>query len=69
VALSQASYAFAPAVFGAIRVLAPAANGAPEPALRFFAAAALIQAAALACFLAGRSRPGSSLPGSGLLCL
>ena len=60
VALSQASYAFAPAVFGAIRVLAPEANGAPEPALGFFVAAALIQAAALACFLAGRSKSGNA---------
>jgi len=60
VAFAQASYAFAPAVFGAIRMLAPAANGAPEPALGFFVAAALIQAAALACFLVGRSRPGGA---------
>ena len=69
VALSQASYAFAPAVFGAIRVLAPEANGAPEPALGFFVAAALIQAAALACFLAGRPRPVGPTRGSGLPCL
>lgn len=57
VAISQASYAFAPAVFGAVRTLtAPAASGAPEPAFAFFAVAALIQAAGLACFLAGRSK-------------
>lgn len=49
VAISQGAYAFAPAVFGLIRELAP--GGAA-----FFAAAALVQGLAIATFLAGRGR-------------
>jgi hypothetical protein len=49
VAISQGAYAFAPAVFGLIRELAP--GGAA-----FFAAAVLVQGLAIATFLAGRSR-------------
>jgi MFS family permease len=56
VAISQAAYAFAPAVFGFIREFSPygLANGA-EPIL--FSVAALIQVAAIAMFLMGRCRP------------
>lgn len=49
VAISQASYAFAPAAFGLIRELAPAGTA-------FFAATALVQALAIGAFLAGRRR-------------
>jgi hypothetical protein len=55
VAMSQASYAFAPAAFGLIRALAPHTTGAgagAAPAL--FAAAAIAQALAIGVFLAGR---------------
>jgi MFS family permease len=56
VALSQAAYAFAPALFGLIREFSShgRANGA-EPSL--FSVAVLIQAAAIATFLMGRRRP------------
>lgn len=51
VALSQGAYAFAPAAFGALRTwLQP--SGVTLPG--FLAAAALLQAAAIACFAAGR---------------
>jgi len=55
VAISQGTYAFAPASFGLIREFAPQAGvvaGAAAPYL--FVAAALLQALALAAFLAGR---------------
>ena len=48
VAIGQGTYAFAPAAFGWLRTLSPA-EGLPV-----FAAAALIQAAAIALFLVGR---------------
>lgn len=48
VAVGQGTYAFAPAVFGWLRTLSPAEGSA------VFVAAALIQAAAIALFLAGR---------------
>ena len=48
VATSQAAYAFAPAAFGVIRELTAADGGA------LFAAAAVIQAASIVVFLAGR---------------
>ncbi len=48
VAIGQGTYAFAPAAFGWLRTLSPA-EGMPV-----FVAAALIQAAAIALFLAGR---------------
>ena len=54
VGIAQGSYAFAPAVFGAIRELAPAATAGAAPML--FAAAALVQGLAIAAFLAGRRR-------------
>ncbi len=51
VASAQATYAFAPAFFGAILAFAPrSAAGAPW----FFAIATLIQALAIGCFWAGR---------------
>lgn len=50
VALSQAAYAFAPAAFGMLRGVSDAA-----PAPWLFAAAAALQAAAIACLLAGRA--------------
>ena len=56
VAISQASYAFAPAAFGAIRDLAPMANTAPGEAPLVFALAVLLQAVAIGSFLAGKNR-------------
>jgi len=57
VAISQASYAFAPAAFGAVRALSPAhMPGGAEAATWFFVAAAAIQVAAIAAFLAGRRK-------------
>jgi predicted MFS family arabinose efflux permease len=53
VAMSQAAFAFAPAIFGLIRELGPT-GAAPQ----FFIAAAIFQAAAIGCFFAGR-RPRS----------
>ncbi len=51
VALSQGAYAFAPAAFGALRsLLQPSGLALPG----FLAAAALLHAAAIACFAAGR---------------
>jgi Major Facilitator Superfamily len=55
VAISQGTYAFAPASFGLIREFAPQAGVMAAAAAPYlFAAAALIQAAAVAAFLAGR---------------
>ena len=57
VAIGQATYAFAPAVFGLIRAFAPqmgASSAAAAPWL--FIAAGLIQLAAIAGFLLGRRR-------------
>ena len=53
VAIAQASYAFAPAAFGAIRALSTAETS-HVPLL--FAAAAGLQLLAIGCFLAGRKR-------------
>ncbi|WP_445487530.1 MFS transporter [Rhodopseudomonas sp. RCAM05734] len=55
VAIGQATYAFAPAVFGLIREWAPGA-GAAGAAPWLFVTAAIIQALAIAALLAGRSR-------------
>jgi hypothetical protein len=55
VGISQATYAFAPALFGLIREYAPAA-AAPGAAPYLFAAAALAQTLAIGAFLAGRVR-------------
>ncbi|MBP2301808.1 MFS transporter [Azospirillum picis] len=51
VAAGQAAYAFAPAAFGLLRTAAP---GGVETGAPLFLAAGLVQAAAIACFLAGR---------------
>jgi hypothetical protein len=54
VAISQATYAFAPAAFGLIRQLAPAGeNSSGEAASWMFVTAALIQASAVATLLLG----------------
>jgi len=61
VAISQGTYAFAPAAFGLIREFAPQAGvmvAAAAPYL--FIAAALIQATAVAAFLAGRRQPAAA---------
>ncbi len=56
VAISQAAYAFAPAVFGLIRELTPPAAGAPAGAAPWvFIAAATFQALAIAAMLVGRN--------------
>jgi uncharacterized membrane protein len=55
VAISQAAYSFAPAIFGLIREFAPAAGGsASSAAPSFYVVAALIQGLAIFAFLAGR---------------
>ena len=53
VAISQATYAFAPVVFGMIREFAAPATGA---APGFFTVAAIVQGLAICAFLAGRGR-------------
>jgi hypothetical protein len=53
VGISQAGYAFAPAVFGLLRELAPSTHGA-APAL--FAAAAVAQGLAIVAMALGRRR-------------
>jgi len=55
VAISQASYSFAPAVFGVIRELTPQGT-APGAAPGLYLAAALLQLAAILVILAGRRR-------------
>jgi MFS family permease len=56
-AVSQGTYAFAPAVFGLIREFAPpAAATTPAAAPYLFVTAAVIQVAAICCFLLGRRR-------------
>ena len=57
VAISQGTYAFAPAAFGLIREFAPQAGVIAAAAPYLFIAAALIQVMAVAAFLAGRRRP------------
>ena len=52
-AVSQASYAFAPAVFGALRAVLPATGGAMA---LFFLAAGLLQLIAAGAYLLGRPR-------------
>lgn len=62
VAIAQGGFAFAPAVFGLIRALVPAADGMAEGAApAVFVAAALLQGLAIMAFLAGRQRrPGDA---------
>jgi hypothetical protein len=55
VAIAQAAYAFAPAILGALRAV-PLGPAAPGQAPIFFFAAALVQAIAIGCLLAGRRR-------------
>lgn len=56
VAIAQAGYAFAPAVFGLIRELMPPAAGAPAGAAPWvFIAAAIFQALAIVAMLVGRN--------------
>lgn len=63
VAMSQAAYAFAPAVFGLIRELTPPAAGAPAGAAPWvFIAAATFQALAIIAMLAGRNARASADP-------
>ena len=54
VAISQATYAFAPAIFGLIREFAPNGTISAAAAPCLFIAAAMIQALAITVFLAGR---------------
>jgi hypothetical protein len=54
VAVSQAAYAFAPAAFGLIREFDPSAGATSGAAPMFFVVAALVQALAIASYLAGR---------------
>ena len=57
VAISQASYAFAPVVFGMIREFAPLTAGADLAAApTLFVVAAMVQGLAIGAFLAGRRR-------------
>ena len=57
VGMAQAAYAFAPATFGLLRLLAPKlADDPPGAAPHVFAMAALLQGLAIATFLAGRRR-------------
>jgi hypothetical protein len=57
VAIAQGTYAFAPAAFGLIRDFAPHVTGAAAgSAPGIFFSAALVQALAIAAFLAGRRR-------------
>lgn len=65
VALSQGAYAFAPAAFGTLRTALQASGLA---LFGFLAAAALLQAAAIVCFAAGRGARGErahAAPGAG----
>jgi hypothetical protein len=57
VAISQGTYAFAPAAFGLIRALSPdAAAAGPVPTPYLFLAAGVIQAAAILSLVLGRRR-------------
>lgn len=57
VAIAQGTYAFAPAAFGLLRSFAPSSLSlAGYAGTLFFVAAALVQVAAIGCFLAGRRR-------------
>jgi hypothetical protein len=61
VATSQATYAFAPAVFGVLREASNQASGAPAGYAPYvFAVAAIIQAAAIVALLSGRRRVRAS---------
>jgi hypothetical protein len=69
IAFGQATYAFAPAVFGVLRSVPPGTLGLPVPGVTLmFVAAAIVQLLAIACFLGGRGhraapvRSGASRP-------
>jgi hypothetical protein len=58
VAISQATYAFAPVVFGMIREFSPHPPGIDSGAAPiFFVVAGIVQGLAIGAFLAGRRRP------------
>jgi hypothetical protein len=62
IGIAQGASAFAPAAFGLLRDVAPTGAGAAAGAAPYvFAAAALLQASAVAAFLAGRRRAMSQL--------
>ena len=54
VAIRQASYAFAPAIFGLVRELEPSTTAATP---LFFTAAAVVQGLAVCLFVIGRHKP------------
>ena len=54
VAIGQATYAFAPAAFGVLRLGEATGTAATNPGSMLFIAAAAVQLAAAACFLLGR---------------
>ncbi|QQS15256.1 MAG: MFS transporter [Rhodospirillales bacterium] len=56
VAMAQAAYAFAPAVFGLVREVAPRSEAHPGDAPYLFVLAALAQGLAIAAFLVGRRK-------------
>jgi hypothetical protein len=56
VAIGQGTYAFAPALFGVLRSLDPAAGSLGGGTSLMFSVAATIQLSAIACFLVGRRR-------------
>jgi hypothetical protein len=57
VAVSQATYSFAPAVFGLVLTISGGAGAhIGHDTMTFFSAAAAIQVLAIACFFAGRRR-------------
>ena len=56
VAMGQGAYAFAPAIFGLIRELAPQVGASPGASPHVFIVAAFIQAVAMAAFFIGRRR-------------
>jgi hypothetical protein len=60
VAAAQATYAFAPAAFGALRSADPAGLGPPAGGATAMFAAAAAQIGAIACFLGGRARRHST---------
>lgn len=61
VGISQATYAFAPAILGLIRQLGADPSAAAGAAPGVFIAAAVVQTLAMVAFLAGRRRIGQSL--------
>lgn len=56
VAIGQATYAFAPAVFGAMRSVESGAGALATPGAALFTTAAVVQGLAMACFLGSQRR-------------